>query len=260
MGKERIETNEDFFRKILEVHKITPDQKKFIETSQIKLEKVFQKHLNGEFNVFYGGSLEKKTMIREECDLYVIINFPPQTTDNIENIYSNVGKILNKKWKKSRSKSIGWESQLKNYFHINIIPGIEIKPEEFIAYYYNSDNQTQIETNIKAQISHISNSNREDLIKLMKLWKIRRNVPIKSFILEELAIIGSKGVSRIQLEKQILQVFRYIHDNIESKKIYDPANQNNVISDLIKDSEKTEIKNITLQALQAKNWGKVFKS
>ena len=52
--------------------------------------------------------------------------------------------------------------------------------------------------------------------------------------------------------------FHYINNNILNKKILDPANSNNVISDDLSQEEKNRIKRLANQAIEAKKWSEVF--
>ena len=92
----------------------------------------------------------------------------------------------------------------------------------------------------------------------MKLWKKRKDVPIKTFILEQIVIEGCKGISRTTLEPQLNAAFKYIEDNINTKRITDPANSQNIISNDITKEEKNRIRRLATQAIDADRWNQVF--
>lgn len=71
-------------------------------------------------------------------------------------------------------------------------------------------------------------------------------------------IEGCKGVSRNTLEPQLNAAFEYIEDNITTKRITDPANSQNIISNDITSEEKNRIRRLATQALDADSWSQVF--
>ena len=92
----------------------------------------------------------------------------------------------------------------------------------------------------------------------MNLWKKRKNVPIKTIILESCVIEGCKGINRSNLESQLMTVFKYIRDNIQNTRMLDPTNSNNVISNDISKEKKNRIRKLAIQAIEAHYWKQVF--
>jgi hypothetical protein len=75
-----------------------------------------------------------------------------------------------------------------------------------------------------------------------------------------MTIDGCRGKSLIELEPQLLASFRFFVDNIQTARVVDPANSNNVISDEIPLSDKRSIKQAAQAALDARYWVDVFSS
>jgi hypothetical protein len=94
----------------------------------------------------------------------------------------------------------------------------------------------------------------------MKLWKKRKSVPIKTFILEQMVIEGCKWkrASLNTLVPQLMASFHYINNYILNNRILDPANSNNVISDNLTKEEKNRIRKLAYQAIEARTWNDVF--
>lgn len=69
-----------------------------------------------------------------------------------------------------------------------------------------------------------------------------------------MVIDGCKGISRNNLEPQLNAALGYIYDNIISRRITDPANSQNIISDDITTEEKYRIRRLANQALDADSW------
>lgn len=260
MPKEKIKTLEQYLRKHLELQEIAPVQTKYLEITQQKIEHALKEGIDGTLTFFAGGSIFKNTAIREAYDLDLVVYSSSNSKEEIQNFNSMVGKVLQKKVKKARQKSIGWEIALKGFFHVNVIPAILKDNKNKNAYFYNADAKKIIETNLELQSSYVKNSERTDAIRLMKLWKKRREVPIKNFLLEIIVIEACKGIGRTQLEKQMIRILEYLRDQILTKEFVDPVNQNNVITDAVGKEDKEKIKAIAAEASQTKTWNKIFKS
>jgi hypothetical protein len=104
----------------------------------------------------------------------------------------------------------------------------------------------------------VRRSGRQDVIKLMKLWRIRKEVPIKTFLLENMVIEACKGITRSIIEPHLIKAFEHISEAILIKKIYDPSNINNIISNDLPIEHKHRIKNLADNALDAQYWQDVF--
>jgi hypothetical protein len=97
---------------------------------------------------------------------------------------------------------------------------------------HRTDKGTTLKTSLKKHIDTVRKSGRADAIRLMKLWRTRKNVPFKkSFLLEVMTIEGCKGKPITDLGGQVLAALTYIRDNIQSCSVGDPANSNNSLSD-----------------------------
>src|SRR5207248_1544541 len=115
-----------------------------------------------------------------------------------------------------------------------------------------------LQTSIKVHIDHVRNSGRRELIRLVKLWKVRRQVPVKSFVLEIMAVNGASGVSLFDLEAQLNAALAHIRDYIVTARIIDPANTNNDLGATMTAAEKIMTQSASDAALRATSWGEVF--
>lgn len=68
---------------------------------------------------------------------------------------------------------------------------------------HSGTGSTSIKTNIKKHIKYISDSECRPTIKLMKVWKFRNNVNLKSFALELLVIEALKNSNSRDFAEQV---------------------------------------------------------
>ncbi|GAH06993.1 unnamed protein product, partial [marine sediment metagenome] len=124
-----------------------------------------------------------------------------------------------------------WEIKFSNDFHIDVVPGKYSSSYNDYAYLFNKYTQSRLRTSITIHDEYVKKSKRQDIIRLLKLWKVRKKIPLKTFILEQLIIKGCNGMKYNLLEPLIFTALHYINENIMTIELRDPANSSNIITD-----------------------------
>ena len=258
-NKNKISTSEEFLKSLLESQTLLSQQESNLKAVKSKIEKPLRSRLDDDVNFYFGGSIEKDTALKERLDLNVVVYWPMSAEKDSIMVYEELGKAVEKNWRRTAPKEIGYEVEFKANFHLDVIPAILIDQEQKYADFFNATLDDTINTSIELQEEMIKYEKRSAIIKLMKLWVLRKEVPFNSFILELMIIEACKGLNRNELEKQMIQSLEYIEKNIETLEMMDPANPRNDISHLVKPDERAEIKELTVEALEEKTWNKLFK-
>jgi hypothetical protein len=60
------------------------------------------------------------------------------------------------------------------------------------------------------------------------------------------------------ISNNFLTVLKYLSENFLSQTFLDPANSNNVISEMLTNKEKEKISNLALLSLQKKSWDQII--
>jgi hypothetical protein len=215
--------------------------------------------LQGSPRFYYGGSFGKHTMIKARYDLDLVMYWPHTSNYAIRDIYTAVGDTLKKHWKFVNSKTVAWELPFDGGFHIDVVPGRALDAQYYEANLYRTDTGTTLKTSLKKHIDTVRKSGRIDAIRLMKLWKVRKDVPFKkSFLLELMTIEGCKGKQSTDLEGQMIGSLIYVRDNIKTCSVSDPANSNNSLSDDLDAGTRAVISQRADEAIRATYWSQVF--
>ncbi len=251
-------SNENYLRELLATQNLTKNQIENLKNQRDAIVEDVVNEIGGNPTLFNAGSYAKGTMIQVSYDLDIVLYWANNFRYSPRNLYNEIGSVLQSKGRNPKSKKVGWEIPFQGDFHIDVIPGKKILNKPNYAYLYNTNTNNRFQSSVKKHVSFVKKANRQSVIKLMKLWKKRKSVPIKTFILEYMIIEGCKRVSRNTLEPQIGAAFEYIEENITTKRILDPANSQNIISDDITQEEKNRIRRLAIQALDADSWSKVF--
>lgn len=251
-------SNEDYLRELLVNQNLTRNQMENLKYQRDAIVNEITNEIGGNPTIFNAGSYAKGTMIKASYDLDIVLYWTNNFQLSPQNLYNEVGSVLQSRGRHPKSKKVGWEIPFPGDFHIDVIPGKEILNKPNYAYLFNKDQISRFQTSVKKHVSHVRNSKRQNVIRLMKLWKQRKNVPIKTFILECIVIESCKGLSRNTLEPQIDAAFEFMCKNILTRRIIDPANSQNFVSDVITSEDKNRIRRLATHAVDAKSWSQVF--
>ena len=254
--------DEEFLRIVL--NNLEPPQSQIDSLLRLRdrVRACIYENIGGKKGMFMAGSFKKKTMIKRHYDLDMFIIWDPGfiPLNKIRDLFYMVRDALNTKWKRIWKKRVGWRIPYEHEFHVDVIPSIEDENDSNFSYLYNCYENSNLRTSMQVHMEQIEKYNRRDVIKLLKLWKYRRKVPIKTFLLEVITRLACYNVPKDFLSEQLEAVFEYITENIVNVSFYDPANKNNIISVNLTRDEKVEIKNKALNALNRDNWGQIFQN
>ncbi len=221
----------------------------------------------------YAGSREKGTMICDRYDLDIVCYFPSSDERSLKEIREDVATRLSKKYLLTHKASAERILDLKGAdapgdFHIDVVPGRFITDTKDVFLHVAQGDKERMQTNLKIHIDHIVDSGCVSIIRLIKLWAHRNNIKIKTFILELFVVQTLSGYqNKGDLEKGFIKVLEAFRDNFASSRIIDPANTNNIVSQLVDDSEKRNISQaakMVLKTIQDSNeiesWKVLFES
>ena len=238
-----MKTNE-FLEKLLTSQALSSNQLETLRGHREEVEKYLREKYGQEPSIRYAGSKAKGTMLAESYDLDMTCYFPSSNDSTLKELHDSVEKTLSEKYKvihkasAVRIKKV--DEGVETDYHIDVVPGRFVDGKDgdvFIHVAYGE--KERIQTNLETHISFIQKSECQDVIKLVKLWKVRNNVPLKTFVLEILVVETLKGSkSKDNYAKSLYSILAEIKDKMKTIKLVDPANSNNVVSETMKSSEK----------------------
>ncbi len=254
-------TNEEYLRSLLEREELPARERSELQEYRKQIEGQLRS-MGGSPRFYYGGSCAKGTMIRSAYDLDIVVYWPHDCGYSIKDIYYTVGDILEQECRRVNQKTVAWEIPINKRFHIDVVPGRALDDEFQKANLYRGDRDSTLLTSVQKHIEVVRDSGMTDVIRLMKLWRVRDDVPLrKSLVLELITIEGCKRIEDETLEGQLIRALIYLREKIINLRIIDPANTNNVLSDEIRDYERGLIRQCAMDALNRfcqGGWERVF--
>ena len=250
-------TSDVYLRSLLRQQELTPA----IAQELHELRDLIQSQitvLNGAPRFYYAGSYAKGTLVREDFDLDIVAYWPATAGYNLGDIFQAVGEQLRRSWNIVNAKTVSWEVPFNDGFHIDVVPGRAIDATYYYANLYRRDTRTWMQTSIKKHIDSVRGSGRQEVIRLVKLWRTRNQLRLKSFVLEQLVIRGASGTRFDNLESQLVAALTFLAESAETARVVDPANSNNVLSDDISAGDLRAVALAAQWALNARSWQGVF--
>lgn len=230
------------------------------------------KFAGSNLTIRYGGSKAKGTMIKESFDLDLIAYFAHEDTSagsTLKEIYEEVESVLQGQYfvqrKTSALRLLSLDSKDRVDFHVDVVPGRYVNGDNGDVFLHQSSGSKQwLKTNLDVHINHIKGSQVTDAIRLLKLWRERNHLPVRTFVLELLAVELLKNKKAAGLTDQLKHVWIKLRDEIATLSVEDPANPiGNDLSDQFDSSVKSFLSSTaksTLDLIESSGWEKVFGS
>jgi len=203
------------------------------------------------------GSFAKGTAIRGDTDLDIFVSLKRHTPGSLADIYHHLDGFL---------KGNGLGTELRNVsirvshgsLSIDIVPGRLQFPSGNNYSLFSRKSGTWLQTNVDSHVQMIKQSPRRYPICLTKIWRQLRPLDFPSFYLELSVLEALKGKVPFPLASNMLTVLAFLASDLVDRRIIDPANTNNVVSDELSTSEKQQISLAAKASLDAADWGHIL--
>lgn len=260
----------EYLQALLESQKLGEGSAEWIalDTEAAKIEAIVRDaYPSSEIKYTHGGSRAKGTMIREDYDLDQVCYFQNDDTaagETLEEIYENLAKVLGKHYTVRRKRSALRLSDPKGKdVRVDFVPGRYVDDSSWDVFIHqNEGKKERLKTNIEIHIAHVRDSGCTDVIMLVKLWRTRNAIAVKTFPLELLVIEVLANDNGGNLDERFRRVLGEFADNIDNLYIEDPANPTgNDLSHALPDSLRRQIAKIatnTLATADSYGWERVF--
>jgi hypothetical protein len=243
-----------YLKGLLASQKLNTTQNSDLETHKTEVESFLRQEFGQSPVIKIAGSVSKGTAISESYDLDIVVYFLSTDERTLKEIYDEVHKKLASRYainpKTSALRITGVSNSSNNSdYHIDVVPGRFIQGTDDVFLYMNFADRERMQTNLKTHINYITQSGCQEIIKLVKLWKVRNDIVFKTFILELFVINALQGIrDKTELENAFKTVMEAFVNN-SHVELVDPANTANVVSRTISDLGRQNMKAKAQEAL-----------
>jgi len=215
-------------------------------------------------NIERVGSFAKHTNIIGNTDIDLFISLKHALFGTLKELYKNLADWMSIRGFSVREQNVSIRVKYEG-LNVDLIPGKRLPGLIYDHWIYRNKRNTRAKTNVHKHIRHVTGFNRRSEIRAIKIWRNLHKLEFPSFYLE-LSVINalwkSKRVILIDpskaLPNNLQKIFEYLYTDFLDKKIVDPSNSNNIVSDDLSKKEKEAIKDKAYSALKASYWNEII--
>jgi predicted nucleotidyltransferase len=250
-------SNQEYFQNVLLKYRSVIDEL-IAEQIRKQIESQLTQWGNGAIKeIKLSGSYAKKTNTSLSSDFDIFISFTSSTTQPIKEIYVLLETKLKSLYPDVRRQNVSLGLTI-NGKKVDIVPAKNHSGNTNDHWLYSTKKDSYFQTNIHKQINIIYLCNRPNEIKLTKIWSKLHKLDFPSIYIELMVIDALNGCAINNFEPNFQKVLEHIANNLETRRIVDPANTANVISDSLTQQEKKIIALKAKEGYDSKSWSGVI--
>ena len=202
------------------------------------------------------GSRAKGTVIDLSTDLDLFISLSSTTSNSLKEIYESLYSCMQDEGIEARKQnvSIGITYLGKK---VDLVPAKRQGQYGNDHSLYKRKEDTWTKTNVDTHISRVRQSGRLTEIIALKVWRENHSVDFPSIYLETFVIESLRGRSLNSPAENFLYLLGDIRENIQYRRVVDPANANNVLSDELSQMEKRKLQSMADSSISEQYWGDI---
>jgi len=204
-------------------------------------------------DIYLSGSRAKGTAINLSSDLDLFISLKSTTSNSLGELYESLYNFINLNGYKPRKQNVSIGLNISGK-QVDLVPGKKRTGNTNYHSLYISKRDTWTQTNIVEHINKVKNSDRILEIVLLKIWCKLHKVEFPSIYLELIVIEELKGKNKSTTAHNFIKLLEYLQKEFVNKKVLDPANTNNVISEDLFKYEKEIIQKKATESRSQKYW------
>lgn len=217
------------------------------------------------------GSRAKGTAIKGKSDIDIFVSITDRKNIyTIENLYESLYDYLKQNLAstnpiRKQNVSIGIKYA---GCEIDVTPGKRYNGNYYMSngrryddhWIYSRKNDARRLTNIQKHIDLVRGSGLRNEMMLLKIWRNQNNVELPSIYLEIFTPQVLRGAMSGSISTNFEKLLTAIKDTVQTRKIVDPSNSTNIISDGISPQEKLFAKRTAEKSLSlmTEDWRKVI--
>lgn len=215
--------------------------------------------------VLESGSRAKGTAIHLASDVDYLVSLTSSCNENkggLKSIYDSLYTKLKENYSNVRKQNVSFRILLGD-LEVDITPAKKYSGNTNYHSLYLSKKDTWQQTNIQTHKNDVSQSGRTNEIKLLKIWRSLNQLDFSSIYLEYLIIqniLYNKSTNTANLADNFLYILKELSKDSSNplfSRIVDPANSNNILSDLLSVNEKNKIISKAKESISKQYWSDI---
>jgi len=208
-------------------------------------------------SVTRSGSFAKGTTIKGDSDLDLLVSLRSDAPGTMAELYRSLEQFVSTRGYVVRQQNVSIRVASCG-LTVDITPARRHPGLGNDHTLYRSRARTWTKTNVYRHIQLIKGCGRIPEIRALKIWRSIHGMDFPSFYLELVVLEALRGHAIGRLEANVLSVLRFLADELEDRRIVDPSNAGNVVSEDLTVAEKQAIANQASRCLNEQSWGQII--
>lgn len=214
------------------------------------------RQLGGGPRVYYGGSYGKGTMIRDSFDLDLVVYYPHTETRTLRQLFGTVHQALVNGNYIVHPQTVALRLPYESSFHVDVVPGrAQDHTFRYATLYKNTEPPSSLQTSLKVHIDAVRKSELRQLVRLLKIWRLRHSVPLKTFALELVAARALADRRRDEYATAFRTILEFIAQHMPGVRLEDPANTSNILE--VSVQNRAAAAQAAARSLGARTWPEI---
>ena len=229
-------TGHEYLSEVLRSQEMRSQDLDRVRSIRDGLFQLLSRDFGGTPRIYYGGSYGKHTMVREAFDLDIVVYFPPTERRSLADLFGAVHRSLVNAGFTVHPQTVALRLPGAGGFHVDVVPGrAQDDGFRYATLYKKTQPPSTLQTSLKVHIDAVRKTGLGPIVRVLKLWRIRHAVPLKTFALELLAARALNGTQKDDLAAAVMGVLQFTSVHMERIRLEDPANTNNVLEVTMRD-------------------------
>jgi hypothetical protein len=228
-----------------------------VREAQAELMPVLQRW--GEQNllaVYPSGSFAKGTANQSGTHIDLFLSLSWDTDASLLAIHDGLERVLRAWGYQVQRQEVSLRTRVHGY-EVDLVPGKQLNADSADHSLYLRRRETTVKTNVLQQVWWALETNRQEEMRLVKLWRTQRALDWPSYYVELAAARALGGAPRGKLWRNFRTVMEFARDELQRAQLVDPANRENVVSDSMTTEEKRTVAWEAAVALRELDWHSV---
>lgn len=204
-------------------------------------------------DVYPTGGFEKATTNATGVSIDFLVSLAPKLRRPIGEVYEAIFAALDARGFELIRRDISI-AVLMDDVGVDVIPGRrEAMTSDGHEFWLSRPGRT-VKTNLTQHVLDTAASGRTEEIRVLKLWREQQELDFPSFYLELTVRAALRKNQKGELAANVWTVLGYLESLFPARSVVDPANANNIVSDLLSGPERDVIRKSAAFARAARAW------
>lgn len=206
-----------------------------------------------------GGAFEKATANRSGISMDFVVWIRTQSARRIPEVYESMYATFERLGLNPIRRDVTIALQAGDRLTVDILPAKRLSMISDIHEIYSSRRSLAITTNLHQHVLDSHEANRQDEIRILKLWRDQNGLDFPSFYLELAVVAALRRRPVGALVDNVWATLGFFERLLVPRAMLDPANAANIVSDELTSAQKRSIALAASAARNGRPWSEIVR-